>query len=122
MAEPFKQKQKSLERAESITGLAKEVLNKKKKPVKFTWRGFANLASSFLETNPFDKLKLERIKELQEGATEKEKDYIDFFEDLEKGLYGGAQDLGYAIGDLLTSGIDAAAGTNLGEKLTEVYE
>ena len=38
----------------------------------------------FLETNPFDKLKLERIKELQEGAPEKEKDYIDFFEDLEK--------------------------------------
>ena len=61
MAEPFKQKQKSLERDESITGLAKEVLNKKKKPVKFTWRGFANLASSFLETNPFDKLKLEII-------------------------------------------------------------
>jgi hypothetical protein len=122
MAEPFKQKQKSLERAESITGLAKEVLNKKKKPVKFTWKGFANLASGFLETNPFDKLKLDRIKELQEGAPEKEKDYIDFFEDLEKGLYGGVQDLGYAIGDLLTSGIDAAAGTDLSEKLTEVYE
>ena len=122
MAEPFKQTQKSLERAESITGLAKEVLNKKKKPVKFTWKGFANLASGFLETNPFDKLKLERIKELQEGAPEKEKDYIDFFEDLEKGLYGGVQDLGYAVGDLLTSGIDAAAGTDLSEKLTEVYE
>ena len=109
MAEPFKQKQKSLERAESITGLAKEVLNKKKKPVKFTWKGFANLASGFLETNPFDKLKLDRIKELQEGAPEKKKDYIDFFEDLEKGLYGGVQDLGYAVGDLLTSGIDTAA-------------
>ena len=32
------------------------------------------------------------------------------------------QDLGYAVGDLLTSGIDAAAGTDLSEKLTEVYE
>ena len=122
MAEPFKQTQKSLERAETITDLAKEVLNKKKKPVKFTWKGFANLASSFLETNPFDKLKIERIKELQEGSEAKEKDYIDFFEDLEKGLYGGVQDLGYAIGDLLTSGIDAAVGTDLGEKLTEAYE
>jgi len=102
MAEPFKQKQKSLERAESITGLAKEVLNKKKKPVKFTWKGFANLASGFLETNPFDKLKLDRIKELQEGAPEKEKDYIDFFEDLEKGLlYDEMADggrAGYSVG------------------------
>ena len=122
MAEPFKQTQKSLERAETITDLAKEVLNKKKKPVKFTWKGFANLASGFLETNPFDKLKIERIKELQEGSEAKEKDYIDFFEDLEKGLYGGVQDLGYAVGDLLTSGIDAVVGTDLGEKLTEVYE
>ena len=122
MAEPFKQKQKSLERAESITGLAKEVLNKKKKPVKFTWKGFADLASSFLETNPFDKLKIERIKELQEGSEAKEKDYIDFFEDLEKGLFGGVQDLGYGIGDLLTSGVDAAVNTDLGEKLTETYE
>ena len=114
MAEPFKQKQKSLERAESITGLAKEVLNKKKKPVKFTWKGFADLASSFLETNPFDKLKIERIKELQEGSEAKEKDYIDFFEDLEKGLFGGVQDLGYGIGDLLTSCVDAAVNTDLG--------
>jgi len=66
MADPFKQKEKSIERAETITGLAREVLNKKKKPVKFTWKGFANLASGFLETNPFDKLKTDRIKELQE--------------------------------------------------------
>ena len=122
MADPFKQKEKSIERAESITGLAREVLNKKKKPVKFTWKGFANLASSFLETNPFDKLKIDRIKELQEGSEAKEKDYIDFFEDIEKSLYGGVQDLGYAVGDLLTSGVDAAVGTDLSEKLDEVYE
>ena len=94
MADPFKQKERSIERAETITGLAREVLNKKKKPVKFTWKGFANLASGFLETNPFDKLKTDRIKELQEGSEAKEKDYIDFFEDIEKSLYGGVQDLG----------------------------
>jgi len=123
MADPFqRRKEKEINRKETILDLTRSQLNKKKKPVKFTWKGFANLASGFLETNPFDKLKIERIKELQQGAPEKEKDYIDFFEDLEKGAYGGVQDLGYAIGDLLTSGVDAAAGTDLGEKLTEVYE
>ena len=123
MADPFqRRKEKEIKRKETLLDLTRSQLNKKKKPVKFTWKGFANLASGFLETNPFDKLKIERIKELQEGAPEKEKDYIDFFEDLEKGLYGGVQDLGYAIGDLLTSGVDAVAGTDLGEKLTEVYE
>ena len=121
MADPFKQKQKSLERADTITGLAKEVLNKKKKPVKFTWKGLTNLSTSLFSTNPFDKLKLERLKELQKGSEAKEKDYIDFFEDIEKSVTGGLQDLGYGIGDLLTSGVDAA-GTDLGEKLTEVYE
>ena len=123
MADPFqRRKEKEINRKETILDLTRSQLNKKEKPVKFTWKGFANLASGFLETNPFDKLKIERIRELQKGAPEKEKDYIDFFEDLEKGLYGGVQDLGYAIGDLLTSGVDAVAGTDLGEKLTEVYE
>jgi hypothetical protein len=37
-------------------------------------------------------------------------------------LYGGVQDLGYGIGDLITSGIDAAAGTELTEALDEAYE
>ena len=41
------------------------------------------------------------------------------FEDVEKGLYGGVQDLGYAGGDLLTSGIDAAIDTYLTEELTK---
>ena len=67
--------------------------------------------------------KLPRITDLAEGRDKpKEKDYIDFFQDVEKGLLGGVQDLGYAIGDLLTSGIDAAADTNLTEELTKVYE
>ena len=51
-----------------------------------------------------------------------EKDYIDFFEDMEKSIYGAAQSLGYSFGDLITTGIDAAADTNLTEKLDEVYE
>ena len=37
-------------------------------------------------------------------------------------MYGGVQDLGYAVGDLLTSGVDAVTGTDLSEKLDEVYE
>ena len=66
--------------------------------------------------------KLPRVTDLAEGRDKpKEKDYIDFFQDVEKGLLGGVQDLGYAIGDLLTSGIDAAD-TNLTEELTKVYE
>ena len=122
MADPFKQKQKSLERADTITGLAKEVLNKKKKPVKFTWKGLGNLGIQF-QTNPiFTPLKVKRLQELQEGSEAKEKDYIDFFEDVEKGFVGGIQDLGYAVGDLVTSGIDAAVGTDLAEKITEEYE
>ena len=57
-----------------------------------------------------------------EGSKAKEKDYIDFFEDIEKGITGGVQDLGYAVGDLLTSGTDLAFDTNLSERLDEVYE
>jgi hypothetical protein len=120
--EPFKQGKDAQIEADEILKSIENTLNKKKKPVKFTWKGFADLTSSFLETNPFDKLKLKRIKELQEGSEAKEKDYIDFFEDIEKGLYGGVQDLGYGIGDLITSGIDAAADTDLSERLDEVYE
>ena len=37
-------------------------------------------------------------------------------------MYGAAQSLGYSFGDLITTGIDAAADTNLTEKLDEVYE
>ena len=95
--EPFKPGKDAQIEADEILKSIENTLNKKKKPVKFTWKGFADLTSSFLETNPFDKLKLKRIKELQEGSEAKEKDYIDFFEDIEKGLYGGVQDLGYGL-------------------------
>ena len=119
--EPFKSKDSEVS-SNQLKEAIKEQLNKKKKPVKFTLKGFANLASGFLETNPFDTLKLSRIEQLKKGAKEQEKDYIDFFEDLEKGIYSGAQDLGYGIGDLLTAGIDLAADTDLNEALTEIYE
>ena len=119
--EPFKSKDSEVS-SNQLKEAIKKQLNKKKKPVKFTLKGFANLASGFLETNPFDTLKLSRIEELKKGAKEQEKDYIDFFEDLEKGIYSGAQDLGYGIGDLLTAGIDLAADTDLNETLTEIYE
>ena len=123
MSDPFQRReQKNIDRKNTLLEVTRSQLNKKQKPVKFTWKGFANLASSFLETDPFSKLKLERIKELQQGSKAKEKDYIDFFEDIEKGLYGGVQDLGYAVGDLLTAGIDLSGKTDLNEKLTEIYE
>ena len=119
--DPFKKKDSQVE-ADELQAIIRDTLNKKKKPVKFTWKGLANLSTSLFSTNPFDKLKIDRLKQLTGGAKEKEQDYIDFFEDIEKGVTGGLQDLGYAVGDLLTSGIDAAADTDLSEKLTEVYE
>ena len=122
MADPFLKKQPSQIEKNTARKIVENTLNKRTKPVKFTWSGLKNL-SFFFETNPFDKLKVERLNDIMEGRSKaQEKDYIDFFEDVEKGLYGGVQDLGYAVGDLLTSGIDAAAGTNLTEDLTKVYE
>ena len=122
MADPFLKKQPSQIEKNTARKIVENTLNKRTKPVKFTWGGLKNLGF-FFETNPFDKLKVERLNDIMEGRSKaQEKDYIDFFEDVEKALYGGVQDLGYAVGDLLTSGIDAAAGTNLTEDLTKVYE
>ena len=122
MADPFLKKQPTQIEKQTARKIVENTLNKRTKPVKFTWEGLKNL-SLFFETNPFDKLKTERLNDIMEGRSKaQEKDYIDFFEDVEKGFYGGVQDLGYAVGDLLTSGIDIAAGTNLTEDLTEVYE
>ena len=51
-----------------------------------------------------------------------------FFEDIEKAGYSGASKLGYAISDLVTSGIDTTLGrlpeknTRFNERLTKVYE
>ena len=123
---PFRIKQKS---KEIDTGTVDSILKKRfgteKKPKKFTWKGLMQSAS-ILETNPFDPIRLQRIRDLMEGSDAEEKDYIDTFEDLEKAYYSGAQKFGYAIGDLATAGIDLTVGrlfdTNLNEKLTEVYE
>ena len=128
---PFRIKDKKPSQIETdtIEKIIKKRLNPKPKgkPVKFTWEGLKNL-SLFFETNPFDKMKVERLKELMDGKDKaKEKDYIDFFEDIEKALYSGTQKLGYSIGDIVTTGIDMGASvigkeTELTEKLTDVYE
>jgi hypothetical protein len=124
---PFKPKQDKEYNIDkdTVNAIIKKRFNTKKKPKKFTWKGLYDF-TSILETNPFSPRKLQRIKELSEGSDANEKDYIDTFEDLEKGFYSGAQKLGYAIGDLVTAGIDLTIGrigdTNLNEKLTEVYE
>ena len=54
--------------------------------------------------------------------TNQKKDYIDFFEDMEKSVYGAVQNIGYSVSDLLTTGIDIAADTNLTEALDKAYE
>ena len=97
-------------------------ISKPSRPVKFTWDGLKNFGLLF-ETNPFSKLKTDRLQQLMSGQDKgEEKDYIDFFEDMEKSVYGAAQSLGYSFGDLITTGVDAAVDTNLTEKLDEVYE
>jgi|19_taG_2_1085344.scaffolds.fasta_scaffold02504_3 uncharacterized protein (UPF0335 family) len=72
--------------------------------------------------------KFRRLKELsEEEQAANEKDYIDVIEDYEKGIYKGAQNLEWAVGDLVTAGIDLGAGligkeTNLNRDLTESIE
>ena len=119
--EPFKQGKDAQIEADEILKSIENTLNKKKKPVKFTMRGLTNLID-IEGSNPL--LLIPGIKEKVNKYKEKptEDNYIDFFEDIEKGLKGGFQDLGYGIGDLITSGIDAAIDTDLSEKLDEIYE
>ena len=118
--EPFEQKV-DIE-VNDIQKAIKKNISRPSKPVKFTWEGLKNFGLLF-ETNPFDKLKTSRLQQLMSGKDKgEEKDYVDFFEDMEKSVYGAAQSLGYSFGDLITTGIDAAADTNLTEKLDEVYE
>jgi len=124
--EPFKRDRNRILDPNDINQTIKKTLTKQEKPVKFTWKGLSNFGLLF-ETNPFDKLKTERLKELMSGSKANEKDYTDFFEDMEKSVYGAVQNIGYSIGDIITTGVDmgaAVAGreTNLTEKLTETYE
>ena len=79
--EPFKEKKIILDTEtvkNTLSSAIKKPLTVQKKPVKFTWKGFANFAK-IIDPNPFSVMKLQRIKELQEGAPAKEIDYIDFF-------------------------------------------
>ena len=114
----------------TLTNSLKNTLTKQKKPVKFTWKGAADLLASMSNTplrnyqlsTLMDK-SLPRITDLAEGKERaKEKDYIDFFEDMEKSIFGAAQNIAYSFGDLITTGIDAARDTNLSEKLDAEYE
>ena len=121
--EPFKPKDNRLViDKDTLTNTLRSTLTKKKRPVKFTWQGAADFANSVFNTNPFDPKKLERIKQLTTTKNVKEKDYIDFFEDMEKSVLGGVQNIGYSFGDLITTGTDAALDTNLTEKLDKAYE
>ncbi len=122
--DPFKKKkQQELDNADTILELARSQLNKKKKPVKFTWNGLFNLGLQF-STNPgLSPLRQKRLQELREGNKANEKDYIDFFEDIEKGVAGGIQDLGYGVEDLLTTGIAGLTNNpKLLEDLDEYYK
>ena len=123
--EPFNKNKIILDKdtvSDTLTSSLRNSLTKQKKPVKFTWEGLKNFSKVFT-TNPFDKMRNDRLRELMENKDDaKEKDYVDFFEDMEKSVYGGVQNIGYSFGDLVTTGIDMAADTNLTERLDKVYE
>ena len=109
--DPFKKKQEEVT-AQKFREALKKSLNKKKKPVRFTWEGLGNLGIS-LTTNPgLAPLRQKRLEELRAGNKANEKDYIDFFEDIEASFAGGVQNLGYAIEDLITTGIAGVSGND----------
>ena len=120
----FDYEQKTLKKKTLFESVKKGTNPKPKKDVRFfSWsnvKALGNLARSLSLTDP---RKFERLGLLARGeAKPEEKDYIDFFEDIEKGLYGAAENTAYSIGDLATTGIDAAAGTDLNEKLNKAFE
>jgi len=137
--EPFKKDFNRIVTSDDVNDTIEEsrkFLNRQKKPVKFTWKGLADFIATTDLGSPLSTYNLAtlmdkslpRITDLAAGRDKpQEKDYIDFFEDMEKSIFGAAQNTGYAIGDLITSGIDigaAAVGkeTELTERLTEKYE
>jgi len=131
--EPFKPKTTTLDAEtvkDTLSSSIVKPLTVQKKPVKFTWEGAANLLATMSNTPLRDvnlralmDEKLPNIIDLAKGRKKPvEKDYIDFFEDMEKSIFGAAQNITYSIGDLLTTGIDMAADTNLTEKLDKAYE
>ena len=129
--EPFKPKDNRIViDKDTIADTLKSTITKTKKPVKFTWKGAADLMMSMSNTplrnyniKSLMDNRLPRITDLVEGKTQpQEKDYIDFFGDMEKSIFGAAQNIGYSIGDLLTTGIDMAADTKLTEALDKAYQ
>ena len=131
--EPFKPKTTTLDAEtvkDTLSSSIVKPLTVQKKPVKFTWEGAANLMISLSQT-PLRDINVKRLMDdrvpsvvdIAKGRKKPvEKDYIDFFEDMEKSIFGAAQNITYSIGDLLTTGIDMAADTNLTEKLDKAYE
>ena len=123
---PFKfKKEPTVVDQDTATEIIKRKFKPKAKPVKFTWQGARNFLTTL--TGPTT-MKLDRIRDLTERNVKAEdKDYIDFFEDLEKAGLSAADKLGYAITDLATSGIDLGAKaigqeTQLNERIRDVYE
>ena len=122
---PFKPK-KDLEYSideESVNRIIQKRFNPKKKQVKFTWEGAKNLLKNKFGTAWQSMERYEALKE----SNAKEKDYIDFFEEIEKSTDKGLQNLAYAIGDIVTTGIDMGAKmigkeTNLTEAITKIHD
>ncbi len=110
---------------DTINAILEKKFKPKAKPVKFTWQGARNFLTTL--TGPTT-MKLDRIRDLTERNVKAEdKDYIDFFEDLEKAGLSAADKLGYALTDLATAGIDLGAKaigkeTRLNERIRDVYE
>ena len=131
--EPFKDKKTILDVEtvkDTLASAIKKPLTVQKKPVKFTWDGLLNFGVS-LSNTPLRQYNIQslidntlpRATDIVKGRKKpQEKDYIDFFEDMEKSIFGAAQNIGYSIGDLLTTGIDMAVDTNLTEALDKAYE
>jgi hypothetical protein len=109
---------------QTVKSIIKKRFNTKKKPIKFNLKSFTELGP---ELNPF--LLIPGIKEKIEKYKEEpsEKNYIDFFADLDKAGAAGLQKLGYSIADLATAGFDLTFGrigdnTNFNEQINEAYE
>ena len=131
--EPFKDKRIILDTEtvkDTLSSAIKKPLTVQKKPVKFTWDGLLNFGVS-LSNTPVGRYNIQslidntlpRATDIVKGRKKpQEKDYIDFFEDMEKSIFGAAQNIGYSIGDLLTTGTDLAFDTNLTEALDKAYE
>ena len=116
--DPFKKENRLVEvDREDLLEQTKKSLNRPRKEVKFTWDGFSKATASAPHLyNPFF---IKRLQELKEAHRQKKKDYIDAFEEAEKALYGGLQDLDYSISSLLTEGVDAVFDTDYLKEVDE---